>query len=599
MSHVVEASQVSPEQRLDGPNSEEIQRELSRLATLQDFNTGVSIHRHTDEDVQYNDVVAQNISYRDNYHVVYGGPDRSAEFAKDPADAKEKVEVLYKIAGVIHEEAHKQSEPESVDWGRVADHLLTKAYRERGSDQHESLVVAAISAQFTHDPRQRFGFVQKVYEEGLQSEMSKACNASSLFLVLDEDAANRIHKVQRFAKAFEAEPEIIERYAKEVSAAAQDELPSDKRIQKEIIAGYEQGSHGDEALRAKAQEVSTATDKLNSTLIDLHKVERFALEQIFIKRQMEDVLRGLRNGNTALSQRLAERRQLSDVLVDENLASGATQNPDDPIEPSKILSAKISRLEVDVTKSFNDLSEGAKKEFSLEGVDLDAPETWTRSQAVAARFRDVIELLGQDISLGAFTDVETFVKEAESNLLPTLTSVGTSISSVAEDGAALPEAATSLVKNVMGAVLRDPQLHDATPEELRDFAHANRRSLLRLATHHIQEFTEVDPASDDVVVRRNEQGKLEMLNAPRAPAKGSLDFYSAILLGCPALRLQHEDRPAMSLAERVANGSSNYIDHATAAVINEAYERGLFDLKTFSKKVSDVRPTSVLAQTYL
>jgi hypothetical protein len=599
MTHtLVETPVTTPEQQ-SRPVHDEAQRELSRLATLQNFDPEVSFSAHTNKDVRFTDVVMQNTDERVHYHVAYGGVDRSAEFARDPEDAHEKTAVLYTIAGAIQQEAKKQAVSESIDWDMVANDLLAKANDEQGSDRRNSLVGAVISAQFTGDPRQRMDFVQKVYDKGLQDEMSEACEASALFLVVnevDEQDAHRIHKVQRFAKTFEASPANIERYAEEVvQATPHEDLPSDKRIQKEIIASYEEAPYGDEELSATAEEASTSTEKLNSTLTDLHKVERFALEQMFIKRQMQDVLKGLKEGDTALGRNLVSRRQESDVAIDKDLALGIKPTAQDElIDPGKVLRAKVSRLEVDVSQSFRELSKPAKEAFSIEGVNPATPETWTRSQAAAMRFKDVTKLLAQDVSFGAFVDIDRFVEEAEENPLFVLVTEGMDISTLSEDGAAVPEFATALVQNVMTGVLSNPDLHTATPEELRDFAHANRRSLLRAATHHIQELAGVEQmTSDDIVLRRNDQGTLEMLNAPSIPAKGSLDFYSAILLGCPALRLQHEDRPAMSLAERAAHGSSNYIDHAAAAIINEAYERGIFDIKTFSKRPSELpKPTS-------
>src|SRR5262249_42856298 len=141
------------------------------------------------------------------------------------------------------------------------------------------------------------------------------------------------------------------------------------------------------------------------------------------------------------------------------------------------------------------------------------------------------------------------------------------IGSVSRDGAGVPDTMGSLIEVTMKSVLQQEgpdaqgaELGDVSQEELRDFARRHRRTLLAIATQNIAEM----PAVDEIFregLRRNEQGELVFANPLNIRLKGSLDVYAALALGCPALRLQHATRAELTMAERIAQGSSNYIDH--------------------------------------
>ncbi|HSD55886.1 MAG TPA: hypothetical protein VLA92_01900, partial [Candidatus Saccharimonadales bacterium] len=212
--------------------------------------------------------------------------------------------------------------------------------------------------------------------------------------------------------------------------------------------------------------------------------------------------------------------------------------------------------------------------YSLDGVDLADVGSMTRKQRAALRYRTVRDYSQQHQMMTQFTDYKEFIERRLDLALPA-TAPDSEIWSGSEEGAAAPDLATDCIETILIAANK-PGAPEATEAELVAATHASRRTLLRIATHHFEEFGKPDNVILDATLQRNDAGKLVAVLHTAVPEKGSLDIYSAAALGCPALRDISDKRALMSLAEKAAYGSSNYIDHTVAAIINEAQKRGLF-----------------------
>lgn len=508
----------------------------------------------------------------------WGGGTHSLVYERQ--DSQDKRQVLHALCDTLLSEAKSKgdTQPDEVDWRQLSDDLLEKLPEAAPSQKDALIVASVVAANFSSQPEDRESFLRKVYDQNLQEDFAGACSKSPVVILLEGPNApggtdngewrhaTSIYPVKQFGRLFSIEPERMQKYL----AAMHGDKPegtepsrSVKKVQKDFMEQKQVGEPNTE-LQNEAENVALQGEKVRETLLDVHKIERFALQQEFIHEQRKHVLPGPDYANSPLANRLI-----------------ASRNKDNGIRPQAVyadvrltLEQAVGDLQGDVQSAFTELSEPAVHEFSLpKQLDTENMAGLTRSQWATLRFRTLKEYGFQHAALGHFIDAENFVQRRERQPIQRSDD---EIWSASQDGAAVPIIAATALEAVMTAA-NQPGAPEATADELAKLTHANRYVLLGAATQHFEELS----TSGDIEVRnlyRDETGKLQMSLKTTLPSKGSLDVYSAEILGCPALREIDESRKFMTFAEKASYGSANYIDHALAAIINEAKARGIFDI---------------------
>ncbi|HSX35572.1 MAG TPA: hypothetical protein VLH84_01400 [Patescibacteria group bacterium] len=510
---------------------------------------------------------------------------------------------------VLATESHPTDRQQDViHWGRVAQSLLDEAERvEDANERRGRLVGGVIASQFAKDDNDRKAFVLSVYDRNLQAEAAAACADSPLTIVVDAPGAgawgkgeHRYHAVdpvKRYADVFRIDPDRMRTFVARMDgeAAEQDKGPaarSPKQLQKDL-ATRSPDSDAAAAAQQQAGVASVGGEKVRGAVLDPLKIERFGLQEHFLKQQFEALLGTSVEEvtNSVLAQYLRDTRNTPDtttvsaqeVTDDDFFGVPPPQLEMPPVSP-------IDKLTTDAQAAFRRASAPIIERYSLEGVATDDPSQLTVEQKYAARYLVVNKLTQQELLLSQYINYEEFVERARDEPVSNVAGAP-DIWSNSEDGAAAPDAAADIMATLMNEVASNgydgPPLN-VTSEELLQLLQQNRRVLLTIATRNIAEFFDADRMVNAVRLSRDENDMLQMsTTSSDVASKESLDVYAAITLGCPALREIHPGRQALTMEQRLAHGSSNYIDHALAAIFNEAYERGALDVAAYREFQED------------
>lgn len=584
---------------------EEMSVAMSRIAVAHPLNP------HLDESVPLLlDRAEGGHEYR---HVIHTGADSpeipgmakfspASEEKRDVMIAVRNVVGLHGLGSISHT---REGEEPAIRWAVAADSLLEGSRSVVDEkDKHAQLVGAVMAVQFAENDQDRIEFVRKVYDQGIEKDMADACRSSDILLLTDgpgfswgsgESDVFVSHPVRHYARVFEmTDPKRVANYLhyledRRVGDENRD-LPSAKRLHKELSA-RDPLDPETEATREQAEQVAVDSEQVNGALIDAYKIERFALQSVFIRDQAQALfgsdLQDLTN--SPFARKLAELRTREDGVVDpeelKNYAVFDHTSPSRLASPEERIALASGRLEAQVTGVFEELSGPVVGKYSLEGVDLSSPDKLTEAQRAAWRFRIVMEQLRQHNAVSQFVNFEAFATQRPQEIVADFED-DREIWTSSQDGAAVPPSINNAIQEVMLGALRAVRAGQTppTPAELRDLMQRDRRRLLRVAAHNIAEISAVSDGASytDVELQRTDQGELQMTAKGHVAQKDSLDVYAAITLGCPALHIVHPSRQLLSAEQRLAHGSSNYIDHALAAVINEAYERGLLNLSIYT-----------------
>jgi hypothetical protein len=579
------------------PISEGVAERLSQVAVLHEIDIDEASRRLT-AGIPHQGFTFHDLSTRSNIRRT-GASDQRGLFIPEKAihdeaqlevkrsyfkPSPEKTRALHAIRAVVTPEATNSEDEHGVDWTLAALRLLERA-REAAPEEKTDLLVGAVTcSQFASSMTDRVEFIEAVYGLGIEAEVAEACEKSPIVIMAEgphasfkrpdvKYTATMVHQVKTYASVFRISGTHMERYLKHTPRVdtADEGLPSTKGMQKEFLASQEKGE-APEGVTAKAQEVSVHGEKVGGVLLDINKMERFGLQQSFIREQMGFVL-GPDLQHTPLAARLTQKRGELNVIAEDDVAAipGVAMVGD--------LDKLVEQLGSDTSVSMTELSQAAIAKYSLEGADLHNIDALSDEQRAALRYRVVIHQMGQQRRLAEYLDFEEFVESNNREVVGDIAASTDEIWATSQDGAAAPMVMTDVIHNVVNGALANQELGQVSPEELRDFAHSNRRRLLTLATLNIADLnTEL---RSDTQLQRNEAGRLVMEGDFAMPDKEALDLYAAVALGCPALRERHPDRALLTMEQRAAVGSSNYVDHILAVIINEAYERGIFDLSRF------------------
>ena len=455
-----------------------------------------------------------------------------------------------------------------VNWHGLSTALLDRADARRDepdfSGNQEILSSAVAAALLSPNPDDRIAFLEDTAERKLNYQVERALNQSGVSVVLDgyrdQDVSflntpdtredRTIQSLRSFGTVFRAAPDEVARYRELVERDF--EAPGDAHTaMKQAIADYEDpdavlGGDNVEELEA----VSVAPKNVDTYRIDPTKAERFALQEIFIKVQMDKLFP---DGDVSVFQ-----HELADLRADAGVVDGFVQ------------------LRADMQRVTSELSQGATKQFKIpEGTP--SPQ-WTREQLAAWRYADLA------VEGAKYDDIVKFV---DPTVFGRPSNVRADIYSIAETGAALPDMAMQAIQSVMQMA---DDYEAATGDrisagERRELLQSNRRQLMKLAaingdnlsasfiSGHIgtEQLEGRQPEFENpTTVERRPDERLVL----RGPIfhRDTAETLSGARLACVALRVNVEEKP------EVAGESPqkiNSIELFTRIMIDEAYERGL------------------------
>src|SRR6185437_6992741 len=290
--------------------------------------------------------------------------------------------------------------------------------------------------------------------------------------------------------------------------------------------------------------------------IDPTKAERFALEEEFVRAQMAELFP---DGDiSSIQTRLTESR---------------------PDEPATDADTALRKLFTGTLTVIENASKPVADRFTAP--DGQPTDEWSREQLAAWRYQQVVK------SGAMYENIAKFVDPSIAGVIGNLQ---TDVYSISEGGAALPAVATETVRVVLDMASKYTAAtgDKVTPEELRDFTQANRRQLMKLAAINVDDlsastmsgrlnnqsrFSKEPPSESDGTMLRKSDGNLALDGPIFQPAKASTQ--AGARLACVALRVNVEGRSED--IDTMVRGKTNSIELLAGLVIDEAYDRGIFE----------------------
>jgi hypothetical protein len=612
----------APEQEGARSPGEELTHGLSRVAVVHRLGEFVSPRfRHPNGNAIGVAERGDATGYADLYNIVHTGAETGdlPSYVDHSPQVLEKVKALEAVSRVVGEHAISSmknleagQEDMQIDWRVAAESLLHEAKKVDAEDEkHARLVGAVMAAQFTDTKEDRIDFLRQVYDNGLEREMAEACNSSDLVVVVDTPGAKWgagdhehfvVHPVRHYARAFEVgDYNRLTNYLEHLPKGAvegdgSEDLPTVKGLQTKLT-NLDASDPEAEKVREQAELKAVSGEKVGGSLIDMYKIERFALQNKFLKAQFKALFGESKAEliRSPFARRLAELRSEPTAFVTANEMAGKAEEWTKATVDTRIETA-MNRITDHVDRAFRDLSVPVVAEYGLDGLDLSDPSQLTEPQRAALRFREVVKQLRQHNAITQFVDYEDFTEKQNVEFVASLDD-SQEIWTSSQDGAAIPLVTGDSMLAVMKGVIAAEQkgAPRARPDKILEMLQGDRRRLLGFATHNIREFSKVSNGElfealtveriDKVIEEHGQQVPdydLVMRGIVNIDPKDSFEVYASITMGCPALREIHGDRKLLDVQERIAHGSSNYIDHVMAAVYNEAYARGAFNVDAYT-----------------
>lgn len=439
------------------------------------------------------------------------------------------------------------------DFAEASGSLLRQVQGlEQGEARDDSLLGAYVASMLDETPRHRIEFLEDVFSSHVNADLARLCSGiGGSIYVYGKDYWVSARDLKGF---FELPHRVAETFLHKLdNSMVEERLP--RKLQAQLFNAMPDEAL--EELRERAQRASLSDEKVSELINDSSKIERFALGQQFITDQMRAVL-----GNNLAHAPLT-------VALQEKMT------------PEK--EGDIVSLRRDMAQAFIELSQPVVEQYQTDRAVGEGYEGLTKQQKATVRFRQLraealaLKEAGKFINSGARRQLR--------NDFPIL-EIGLSEEDVwgaSVDGAAAPAIAAEALAVLTDQARLRTDLR-ITPEELLSLAQEKRRELLAIATVGIEDidkhFNEglFVVGSEHLTFVRDEAGKLGLSHSLKPNFKDSAEMRAGVILGCPALRVKHEDSGAMSQEEKLLHGSANVVDHVLAIAFNEAYRRGIFSV---------------------
>lgn len=488
-----------------------------------------------------------------------------------PRHYAELVDIYGILSDAIHE-THTSTD-EGTDWGTVAISLVEKAGPAHSADTMETFearrkhLVSGFTASLFADDRQfRRDFIRYVYDAGLRHDMSSSLQAYNFSYAFQDQTPAFVQRYTTYAQSFEAGSQALDQYLAYTDPGCEndDQKLRAKRVQRAVVDAYRHGAV-DTAQLKTAQEASRAAADKQGGLIDPYKVERFALEQMFIQDQLQALFP---DSNLAESPLVRQLKAYSSYASQHGPVHALTRDTQQVIELLTMPVINAYRFEDRYISNPPTLQQLAGRRFMAIGR-----ETYD--------MRQVARYIEYDKSILGGRGDETRIYDVSSR------------------GAAAPDQAEILIRDVLRqALLYTERTGDMpTADKLRDICLRGRKHLIKLSMMNIQDFSELSrqghfrpqaiknfrTIQNATPITRQEDGTLAM-RPTLVPhlQKDIAKTHEGATLGCPAGRVGHEE--LHHSPERGTEATNSLVDYIVEAMIREAHRRGIFELKNYQPK---------------
>lgn len=462
---------------------------------------------------------------------------------------------------------HKGDQPY---WPQLTHDLLARAEQSDADPavQVEILQSALTASLLSDDLAVRRDFIRKVYDAGLEAKMSAMLGNSPLSLIIKENGKASVQRLNRYRAAFEVPREDLDYYLAYTQSES-DETGSykPKQQQRELRKAYEAGSMPSPQEVSNAQQASRAKPEKASLVIDPYKVERFALEEMFIDDQLKVLFPTADLHNSPFMQALCAKRDPSFQGLDG-----------------------LRKLRMDTQNVLAALTAPViKKYHATDPASLEHP---TPEQAAYLRFENIAEHTASFHAIAIYMDYARVFLPLD----------GAHIWSIAERGAAVPEVTEALLGRLMFAAARlqrtaGPDQEVLAPTMLRTLAQSKRKHLMAIAMANVNDFQvlsqhgNIRPVTEGMHQSREigpmaitvQSDQSTELTIPLATTKSKdiADEHHGVTLGCPAGRVGIDE--LRHSPERGLHTTNNLIDYLVETIIEEAHMRGHLAVSNYVK----------------
>ena len=439
----------------------------------------------------------------------------------------------------------------SIGWGKAAADLLTVAQASESTERRSTALLAAFScSMLSGDAKTKAAFIKTVFDTGLNKSMAEALSSSSFVLTSDSptDQPN-IQGYASYSGAFSVSPEDFQEYTRhrDLAAAQQNGHTTSKQTQKAVSSAYE-SDNADETLLSLAQAESYPKANKLQAAIDPYKNERYGIQMMFMKDQLRAVFPDGTLGDNPFASGLKARRP-KDVREGDSFGQLA--------DDAKAVLAQLTEP----------IIEQYKADPSKAGEDL------TIKQRAAARFKYIAQKTTSFLQIADYIDGSGSRTMTLPDEIWTFPMQGDGLGNVLVVIGEITDAARSLERTTGDKPSQD---------ELYMLAQQQRKSFVGLAMVNIADQRSQTELGDALMVR-DEDGSL-VLSPPIVPSKikDAAPVQSGVTLGCVAGRLALE---GASVVPRGLYATDSFLDYLVEGIVDEAYQRGMFNIDTSTKPV--------------
>jgi hypothetical protein len=465
-----------------------------------------------------------------------------------------------------------------LDWRKLTFGLLDQTIQEQtapysdedpGVDADNMMRAALACSLLSDDLELRRDFLRSVYAAELQNQLERLTYHTRLSLVIGAGDDITVKRFNNYSGAFKASREDVELYLSYTTEEQRHSKPAARKRQREVSAAYKEGNVESEMVAA-AIEDSRAPSGEQHSRIDPYKIERFALQDMFLTDQLKALFPHDDIHDSPFASLLAYKHS----------------NPDSTT--GQIANDPFLKLFSDVSNAFNHLSQPVIDLYNLSNRE-DAEGPLTIKQYASKRFQQIIQSTINMRQIARYVDFENTI----------LPFPNRDIWSIAENGADGGNQTHVLLSHVVSQAIRYRREtgNRLSPEALRDGIQERRKYLTRVAMININDFSMLTMRGDfsnvpiDMLgkdrnnmgwqVNREDDGTAGIY-IPLAHKKthGLVRHYDGATLGCPAGRI---GRDGTKQQNRGTHATNNLIDYIAEITIDEAYNRGILDLDRYMK----------------
>lgn len=388
-----------------------------------------------------------------------------------------------------------------------------------------------------NSPQDRIQFLSHVYSSGDRRRYAELANGTSTP-----------------RGVFELPKDIFEEYIAAITdTSPRPELRGKIGLQN-LFATTPPDNPSLNAERLKARQVSISGENVRGLAIDPLKIERFGLQQRFIRDQQIVLLGNARAAeDTPLANRLREL--------------GEKRNASDPSADRGDMG-----LSADIGQAFDEASESLVDRYHTDREPHEGYDGLTEEQKFALRYKEVAKITEDLRKLGSYINPLEYENDAYTTKVVEVVSMN--IWGTPKGGAAAPILMQKMVRYLQELALKNPESRP-TAKEMERLALTRRNDMALIALQQITDFDTSLPGHFNQALTtshlfRDEEERLQLQGGFKPRYVGANPYYSGVDLGCPALRERHSSVSATAQAKE-----AHFISNIFAVTMHEAARRGL------------------------